>query len=198
MLTIACICSKTFSISITSLICGYNSGTVINCQVNEAAVEIRTGRGGGIVGFNENGIVSDCQIVFSSIACYQSFSKVGLEGYGNGHYAYIGGIVGHIKGGTISNCTVASNVDVDYIGNSNSDLNLAPEMGNLIGRKQEAVTMSGNTTNNNTSSGSLKSFKYSCGKDFWWWSCCYDGPQHTHNQSMYVSSADNGDTGRVK
>lgn len=173
-------------------ICGYNTGTVEYCNIVETDIQITTGYGGGIAGYNKGGTIRYCEVELSRVTCYQQFQSDTADGYTSNHYAAIGGIVGCAEGGIISNCEIWSDVQIKYTGYTSNSLSLAPEIGNLIGLAKGTVTMTANTTNNNTDSGELQNVTYNCGEDYWWWDCCYNGASHTHNQTQYVG----GDVGR--
>lgn len=167
------------------VICGYNEGRVEKCEVFEAAAQLTTGRGGGIVGWNVNGIITECEIGLSNVTCYQEFESENSQNYSSEHFAYIGGIVGHTEGGSITSCRVASNVNVSYNGYSSLSRSLAPEIGIIIGRNSGNVTYNGNKADGKTNVGSLQTVTWKGG--------FLNLKKYSHNQAKYVG----GEVGRT-
>ena len=166
--------------AVVGLICGYNSSTVRNCEVFEAAAQLTTGFGGGIVGLNEGGTIAYCEIGLSSVSCYQGFENDGEDGYPSEHYAAIGGIVGFAKGGTITHCNVASNVDIDYNGYPSNSRTLAPELGIIAGRSYESTKYEDNEANGET--GAINGLYVIEWETGWW----IFAKKYTWDQSKYV------------
>ena len=166
--------------SYSGAICGQNNGRVEYCEVFETGVELTTGFGGGIVGYNNGGTITHCKIGLSSVYCYQNFRGDTENGYSTGHYAAAGGIVGYTNGGTISYCSVASNVDIRYGGVSTQSRTLAPELGIIAGRSGNSASIYGNTANGTISQGNgLNVVTWTEG----WW---IFGKTYTWNQAQYL------------
>lgn len=166
--------------SYSGAICGQNNGRVEYCEVFETGVELTTGFGGGIVGYNNGGTITHCKIGLSSVYCYQNFRGDTENGYSTGHYAAVGGIVGYTNGGTISYCSVASNVDIRYGGVSTQSRTLAPELGIIAGRSGNSASIHGNTANGTISQGNgLNVVTWTEG----WW---IFGKTYTWNQAQYL------------
>ena len=166
--------------SYSGAICGQNNGRVEYCEVFETGVELTTGFGGGIVGYNNGGTITHCKIGLSSVYCYQNFRGDTENGYSTGHYAAVGGIVGYTNGGTISYCSVASNVDIRYGGVSTQSRTLAPELGIIAGRSGNSASIYGNTANGTISQGNgLNVVTWTEG----WW---IFGKTYTWNQAQYL------------
>lgn len=166
--------------SYSGAICGQNNGRVEYCEVFETGVELTTGFGGGIVGYNNGGTITHCKIGLSSVYCYQNFRGDTENGYSTGHYAAAGGIVGYTNGGTISYCSVASNVDIRYGGVSTQSRTLAPELGIIAGRSGNSASIHGNTANGTISQGNgLNVVTWTEG----WW---IFGKTYTWNQAQYL------------
>lgn len=166
--------------SYSGAICGQNNGRVEYCEVFETGVELTTGFGGGIVGYNNGGTITHCKIGLSSVYCYQNFRGDTENGYSTGHYAAVGGIVGYTNGGTISYCSVASNVDISYGGVSTQSRTLAPELGIIAGRSGNSASIYGNTANGTISQGNgLNVVTWTEG----WW---IFGKTYTWNQAQYL------------
>lgn len=166
--------------SYSGAICGQNNGRVEYCEVFETGVELTTGFGGGIVGYNNGGTITHCKIGLSSVYCYQNFRGDTENGYSTGHYAAVGGIVGYTNGGTISYCSVASNVDIRYGGVSTQSRTLAPELGIIAGRSGNSASIYENTANGTISQGNgLNVVTWTEG----WW---IFGKTYTWNQAQYL------------
>lgn len=166
--------------SYSGAICGQNNGRVEYCEVFETGVELTTGFGGGIVGYNNGGTITHCKIGLSSVYCYQNFRGDTENGYSTGHYAAGGGIVGYTNGGTISYCSVASNVDIRYGGASTQSRTLAPELGIIAGRSGNSASIYENTANGTISQGNgLNVVTWTEG----WW---IFGKTYTWNQAQYL------------
>ena len=166
--------------SYSGAICGQNNGRVEYCEVFETGVELTTGFGGGIVGYNNGGTITHCKIGLSSVYCYQNFRGDTENGYSTGHYAAVGGIVGYTNGGTISYCSVASSVDIRYGGVSTQSRTLAPELGIIAGRSGNSASIYGNTANGTISQGNgLNVVTWTEG----WW---IFGKTYTWNQAQYL------------
>ena len=166
--------------SYSGAICGQNNGRVEYCEVFETGVELTTGFGGGVVGYNNGGTITHCEIALSSVYCYQNFRGDTENGYSTGHYAAVGGIVGYTNGGTISYCSVASNVDIRYGGSSTQSRTLAPELGIIAGRSGNSASIYGNTANGTISQGNgLNVVTWTEG----WW---IFGKTYTWNQAQYL------------
>lgn len=166
--------------SYSGAICGQNNGRVEYCEVFETGVELTTGFGGGIVGYNNGGTITHCEIALSSVYCYQNFRGDTENGYSTGHYAAVGGIVGYTNGGTISYCSVASNVDIRYGGSSTQSRTLAPELGIIAGRSGSSASIYENTANGTISQGNgLNVVTWTEG----WW---IFGKTYTWNQAQYL------------
>ena len=166
--------------SYSGAICGQNNGRVEYCEVFETGVELTTGFGGGIVGYNNGGTITHCKIGLSSVYCYQNFRGDTENGYSTGHYAAAGGIVGYTNGGTISYCSVASNVDIRYGGVSTQSRTLAPELGIIAGRSGNSASIYENTANGTISQGNgLNVVTWTEG----WW---IFGKTYTWNQAQYL------------
>ena len=166
--------------SYSGAICGQNNGRVEYCEVFETGVELTTGFGGGIVGYNNGGTITHCEIALSSVYCYQNFRGDTENGYSTGHYAAVGGIVGYTNGGTISYCSVASNVDIRYGGSSTQSRTLAPELGIIAGRSGNSASIYENTANGTISQGNgLNVVTWTEG----WW---IFGKTYTWNQAQYL------------
>ena len=166
--------------SYSGAICGQNNGRVEYCEVFETGVELTTGFGGGIVGYNNGGTITHCKIGLSSVYCYQNFRGDTENGYSTGHYAAVGGIVGYTNGGTISYCSVASNVDIRYGGSSTQSRTLAPELGIIAGRSGNSASIYENTANGTISQGNgLNVVTWTEG----WW---IFGKTYTWNQAQYL------------
>ena len=166
--------------SYSGAICGQNNGRVEYCEVFETGVELTTGFGGGIVGYNNGGTITHCKIGLSSVYCYQNFRGDTENGYSTGHYAAAGGIVGYTNGGTISYCSVASNVDIRYGGSSTQSRTLAPELGIIAGRSGNSASIYGNTANGTISQDNgLNVVTWTEG----WW---IFGKTYTWNQAQYL------------
>ena len=166
--------------SYSGAICGQNNGRVEYCEVFETGVELTTGFGGGVVGYNNGGTITHCEIGLSSVYCYQNFRGDTENGYSTGHYAAVGGIVGYTNGGTISYCSVASNVDIRYGGSSTQSRTLAPELGIIAGRSGNSASIYGNTANGTISQGNgLNVVTWTEG----WW---IFGKTYTWNQAQYL------------
>ena len=166
--------------SYSGAICGYNSGTVENCEVFETGIQLTTGFGGGIVGHNYGGTITNCEIGLSGVSCYQEFQDDNSNGYSDGHYAAVGGIVGYAQGGTISGCSIASNVDIDYNGYSSNSRTLAPELGVIAGRSSTTTTFYSNTANGETGTGN--GLQVVTWHEGWW----IFGSDHSWDQAQYV------------
>ena len=166
--------------SYSGAICGQNNGRVEYCEVFETGVELTTGFGGGIVGYNNGGTITHCKIGLSSVYCYQNFRGDTENGYSTGHYAAAGGIVGYTNGGTISYCSVASNVDIRYGGVSTQSRTLAPELGIIAGRSGNSASIYGNTANGTISQDNgLNVVTWTEG----WW---IFGKTYTWDQAQYL------------
>ena len=166
--------------SYSGAICGQNNGRVEYCEVFETGVELTTGFGGGIVGYNNGGTITHCKIGLSSVYCYQNFRGDTENGYSTGHYAAVGGIVGYTNGGTISYCSVASSVDIRYGGVSTQSRTLAPELGIIAGRSGNSASIYENTANGTISQGNgLNVVTWTEG----WW---IFGKTYTWNQAQYL------------
>ena len=95
-----------------------------------------------------------------------------------GHYSAVGG--------TISGCSIASNVDIDYNGYSSNSRTLAPELGVIAGRSSTTTTFYSNTANGETGTGNgLQVITWTTG--ILWWK-----QTHTWDQAQYVG----GNVGR--
>ena len=92
----------------------------------------------------------------------------------------LGGIVGYTNGGTISYCSVASNVDIRYGGSSTQSRTLAPELGIIAGRSGNSASIYENTANGTISQGNgLNVVTWTEG----WW---IFGKTYTWNQAQYL------------
>ena len=176
---------STYIDAYVGVICGQNNGTVKGSFVFETAVQITTGCGGGIVGYNNGGSIEDCEIGLSHLYCYQEFSTDTSEYYYEGHSAAVGGIVGYTRGGEITNCVVQSGVEICYNGSYSDSKTLAPEMGNIAGRSSNNASIIGNTSSNVTDSDKLQVVTWTEG----WW---IFEQTYTWDQTQFVG----GDVGR--
>ena len=167
-------------------ICGENTGRVEYCEVFETSIDLTTGYGGGIVGYNNGGTITHCDIGLSYVNCYRGFSTDNENGYAEGHYASIGGIVGCTSGGTVSYCSVASDVDISYNGYASESRTLAPEMGIIAGRSSNSATETSNTAKGTVDDSGLTVITWTEG----WW---IFGSEHSWDQAQYVG----GNVGRT-
>lgn len=149
---------------------GRNEGEIVGC-VNHAFL---AGQGdmGGIAGCNFYGAtINNCQ---NMAECAYYFA------YNN---RSIGGIVGYVSSGTVTNCT--NNALYAYYSPSSESRTLQPHMGQIIGQIDVGVT-SGNVCNGTLNAGTLHTVTW---KEGWF-------VTKKHNQAQYVSSGEIGQDNR--
>lgn len=100
----AIICSKNDNAQVRSGgIAGFNKGEISDCENygtvgGESKTSINSNMSGGIVGFNENGLITSCKNFANVYASARNSNNVSQS-------AYAGGIVAYDQSGTIKNCS---------------------------------------------------------------------------------------------
>lgn len=141
---------------------GENQGTVSNC-VNYSEI-FGIGDLGGIVGRNFGGTINSC-CNKATINYWFTTNRT------------VGGMVGYVGGGTISNCV--NEAQIACVNPSfPDDVNICPQMAQIIGRKNSGSSYS-NSWTGTVNKGALHSFYYNSGNSYF-------------NQAMYVSTGEIG------